>query len=125
VFVDHVQGDAYAAPSSVRCRIPIGRVKFPDEFPHPWKDPVQNRAAADYLQRVLNSLLRGSPDGDWTQSNVKKAGWGSSKGGDIQIDEPGQCVLQRFLIKYFVKTIDLKLCCADRLWINKIILEKS
>jgi hypothetical protein len=32
IFVDHVQGDAYAAPSSVRVRIPQSRAKIPDQY---------------------------------------------------------------------------------------------
>ncbi|CAD7957772.1 unnamed protein product [Amoebophrya sp. A120] len=100
VYVDHVQGDAYAPPSHVRVRIPAAVAKWPDaflldNFRKDKKTKVKNLAAADFVQRVVNDYLRGGSGVDWTEVAEKNAGWSSSKGGDIQVDRPSQFVLQR------------------------------
>ncbi|CAD7957136.1 unnamed protein product [Amoebophrya sp. A25] len=92
VFVDHVQGDAYAPPSHVRVRIPMSLAGHPAPF---HTDATKNRAATDFMQRVLNDYLRGGYGVDFTQAAVGGGGWSSSKGGDIQVDRPSQFVLQR------------------------------
>lgn len=81
VFVDHVQGDAYAPPSMVRCRIPAANARYPADYA---TDKTKNRAVCDFLQRSLNDLLRGGSGTDWTVT-APKGGWSSSKGGDIQV----------------------------------------
>lgn len=55
---------------------------------------VRNTATCDFITRVLSDLLRGGRGTDWTET-VKGGGWSSSKGGDLQIDTPGQYVLER------------------------------
>jgi len=55
---------------------------------------VQNTALCDFVTRVLSDLLRGGGGTDWTQA-VRGGGWSSSKGGDLQVDTPGQYVIER------------------------------
>ncbi|CAK0816957.1 unnamed protein product, partial [Prorocentrum cordatum] len=42
----------------------------------------------------MADMLRGGTGTDWTQA-VSGGGWGGSKGGDVNIDAPGQYVLPR------------------------------
>mmetsp|Transcript_23191 Transcript_23191/g.64806 ORF Transcript_23191/g.64806 Transcript_23191/m.64806 type:complete len:641 (-) Transcript_23191:76-1998(-) len=92
IFVDHVQGDAYAAPSMFRLRMPASVSKYPPVYV---SDSTKNRAVCDFMQRVLSDLMRGGSGTDWTAKVSGGGGWSASKGGDLQIDTPCQFVLQR------------------------------
>eukprot|EP00403_Amphidinium_massartii_P031225 CAMPEP_0178388602 /NCGR_PEP_ID=MMETSP0689_2-20121128/9680_1 /TAXON_ID=160604 /ORGANISM="Amphidinium massartii, Strain CS-259" /LENGTH=626 /DNA_ID=CAMNT_0020009015 /DNA_START=116 /DNA_END=1992 /DNA_ORIENTATION=- len=92
VFFDRVQGDPYAPPSWVRVRVPARSANFPAEYVT--DSAVRNVALCDFLTRVLSDMLRGGTGTDWTKA-VAGEGWSGSKGGDVQIDTPGQYVLSR------------------------------
>eukprot|EP00392_Amoebophrya_sp_AT5.2_P001950 g1955.t1 len=109
VFVDHVQGDSYAPPSHVRVRFKHTHCSsfFPrellfDGLTREGRENMHlNRAACDFMQRLMFDYLRGKRLNEAADSSTGgggkggKGGWGSSKGGDIQIDTPSQFVLQR------------------------------
>ena len=118
VFVDHVQGDAYAPPSHFRLRLPAGQGPAAQHV-HTWSsDPVKNRAVCDFVLRVLSDLLRGGSGADWTKAAPKSSGWSSSKGGDIQVAFPSQFVLRRSAIvvteSYFEARMTLSLPARGR-----------
>lgn len=92
VFFDRVQGDPYAPPSWVRVRLPSSAAEFPAEYVT--KSHVRNTALCDFLTRVMADMLKGGTGTDWTTA-VSGGGWGGSKGGDVNIDAPGQYVLPR------------------------------
>ncbi|CAJ1434388.1 unnamed protein product [Effrenium voratum] len=92
VFFDRVQGDSYAPPSWVRVRVPMAAAGFLAAYVS--QSRIRNTALCDYVTRVLSDKLHGGDGTDWTQT-VKGGGWASSKGGDLQIDTPGQYVLER------------------------------
>uniref|UniRef100_A0A7S1W1F0 Uncharacterized protein n=1 Tax=Alexandrium catenella TaxID=2925 RepID=A0A7S1W1F0_ALECA len=92
VIFDRVQGDPYAPPSWVRVRIPSSSTKFPAEYVT--SSRVRNVALCDFLTRVLSDMLHGGTGTDWTKA-VSGGGWGGSKGGDINVDAPGQFVIPR------------------------------
>merc|ERR1719162_1950334 len=92
VYFDRVQGDPYAPPSWIRVRLPASNAKFPPELA--LQSRVRNIALCDFLTRVWSDMLRGGSGTDWTQA-VSGGGWGGSKGGDINIETPGQYVLPR------------------------------
>jgi len=82
LFVDHVQGDPFAAPSKLRIRIDWKEAGFPD-----WSIQSDSRRTAfrDYLTREFSKAAY----------RLSKGRRGSGKGGRISIDTPGQEVLDR------------------------------
>ncbi|MFO7987308.1 MAG: ABC-ATPase domain-containing protein [Desulfatiglandaceae bacterium] len=86
LYVDHVQGDPFAAPSKIRLRVPMERAAFP---PALFEEGVRRQALADYVARqVIRSLNTG-----------KGKGRGSGKSGLLSIDAGGQEVLARTACK--------------------------
>lgn len=81
LFVDHVQGDPFAAPSKMRLRVPQRRARIPAAL---YDGSVRRIALADYLARRAAEACR-------AQSERR----GSGKSGAIFIDAGGQEVLQR------------------------------
>jgi len=106
VFFDKVQGDPYAPPSWVRARLPMASAKFPLEYAT--QSQVRNTALCDYLSRVMSDMLHGGTGTDWTQA-VAGAGWSASKGGDVNIDAPGQFVLPRTCIVVTADYVEVRL----------------
>ena len=82
LFVDHVQGDPFAAPSKLRIRIDWKEAGFPD-----WSIQSDSRRTAfrDYLTREFSKAA----------FRLSKGRRGSGKGGRISIDTPGQEILDR------------------------------
>ena len=81
LFIDHVQGDPFAAPSRVCARIPI-RGKIPEEF---LSGPVELTAVEDFLGRRFKSL----------KARIVKGRRGIGKSGLIEIEAGSQKVLKR------------------------------
>ncbi len=81
-FIDHVQGDPFAAPSRVRVRVPMQVAKFPDNT---YNNRSREVGLRDHLTRQFGSACR---------RYGKKKG-GSGKSGTIGIDMPGQEVIER------------------------------
>lgn len=82
LFIDHVQGDPFAAPSRVRVRLPMPVAGFPN-------DTYGNRsrliALRDFLARAFSNECQ-------RFSNRSR---GSGKSGLIAMDKPGQEILER------------------------------
>ena len=82
LFVDHVQGDPFAAPSKLRLRIPQERARLPREW---FRTRARRIALRDYLARqARDAIRRESPDRR-----------GSGKSGSISVDAGAQEVLER------------------------------
>jgi predicted ABC-class ATPase len=109
VFFDRVQGDAYAPPSWIRARVPMSAAGFPKDLV--LGSRVRNTAVCDFLTRVLSDLLRGGGGTDWTQA-VQGGGWSSSKGGDLQVDTPGQFVIERTSVVANSKFVEARVTLA-------------
>lgn len=77
LWVDHVQGDPYAAPSRVRLRLPTG---LDQELT---ADPVSRVAAEDWLLRRFAEAV------------ARPRRRGSGRSGAIELLRPGQEVLKR------------------------------
>ncbi len=82
LYIDHVQGDPYAAPSKMRIRLDNSAAGFPQETYSP---EVRKTASRDYITRAFHKAVKKSSSG----------GRGSGKSGLIQIDAPGQEIIQR------------------------------
>ncbi|MCF6097105.1 ABC-ATPase domain-containing protein [Thermovorax subterraneus] len=85
LYIDHVQGDPYAAPSRVRLRVDMKRAGFPAEL---FKTPVRTTALEDFLAREVAAVIRKLP---------RVHGTGGS--GEIYIDKGGQEILKRTAVK--------------------------
>lgn len=79
LWIDHVQGDPFAAPSRVRVEIPSSVASFPA-----WACQPGPRAAglASHLARAFA-----------TSASERSGGSGSGRSGEIRMEKPGQQVL--------------------------------
>jgi len=82
LFIDHVQGDPYAAPSKLRLRVPQTSAALPAEL---FDNPVRRLALEDLLARRVRDSI-GSRGGDRG---------GSGRNAPIAVDAGAQEVLQR------------------------------
>lgn len=78
----YVQGDPFASPSMVAVRMSQEKASFPQDS---FRGSVRKRAAADHITRSLCRVLN-------RNAGKRK---GSGKSGMLQIDGPGQEVLER------------------------------
>ncbi len=81
LFVDYVQGDPFAAPSRMRARVPMKVAGFPKDT---YSTKSREVALRDFLTRRFGETCRRS----------EKKG-GSGKSGVIDIDMPGQELVER------------------------------
>jgi len=82
LFIDHVQGDPYAAPSRMRVRVPGMHAQFPKEN---FSNRSREIALRDFLTRRFFSAVK----------RFCKGNRGLGKSGVITIDRPGQEILER------------------------------
>lgn len=82
LFVDHVQGDPFAAPSRFRTRVPLTVAGFP---PTTRANRSRTVALRDFLARAFSDACRQASD----------RSRGSGKSGLISMDRPGQEILER------------------------------
>ena len=88
VFIDKIQSDPFAPPSRCHLRVPMGTARFP---PDTYNNHVRRTALCDLLTRAFCRLVkRGGLD-----QAAAGQGWSGPKGGDLQMDTPGQQVLER------------------------------
>jgi predicted ABC-class ATPase len=82
LFIDHVQGDPFAAPSRIRARVPLDRAGFP---PSLYNRGIRKIALGDYIARQFRRALH----------EVVRGQRGMGKSGLIDIDSGGQEILER------------------------------
>ena len=87
LFIDHVQGDPFAAPSKIRVRVPMRVAGLPPELS---SSRVRCTALEDFLAREVRRQL---------PSRSERASAGSGKSGLIAIDAGGQEVLERSAVR--------------------------
>lgn len=81
LFIDHVQGDPFAAPSRVRVQVEPDTAGYP---PHTFSSSARSTALASYLAEEFSTAVK-------SLSGRR----GSGKSGLLEIDCPGQEVLKR------------------------------
>jgi predicted ABC-class ATPase len=95
LWIDHVQGDPFAAPSRLRARLPMEVAALPAEL----RDaPVRRIALADRLARELRRATRGKVDGR-----------GSGRSGRIFVDAGGQEILERTAVVVTAEWVEARL----------------
>jgi predicted ABC-class ATPase len=104
LFIDHIQGDPFAAPSKLRVRVSAQEAALPEDLTVPG---IRRIALADFLARSVQAAIRGVGNSarETTRENFRRrrpeqrGGRGSGKSGQIFIDAGGQEVLERTAIK--------------------------
>lgn len=92
LFVERAQSDPFAPPT--RCRVIVDATKaaFP---PNLYSNRVRSIALSDYLLRTLyNNCKRLGAD-----NAMSGQGWSGPKGGDLQVLEPCQHVLEQSAVR--------------------------
>ena len=82
LFIDHVQGDPFAAPSLLRVRVPQSSAQFPSEL---FSNRARRIALEDFVTRAFGAACRGR----------RHDGRGSGKSGQIFTAQCSQEVLER------------------------------
>ncbi|KAF6256247.1 hypothetical protein COO60DRAFT_1640911 [Scenedesmus sp. NREL 46B-D3] len=85
LFVDHCQGDPYAAPSRLRVQVPAAVAALPPEL---WSSKLRRIALADWLARKLAAEANRASAAAAGQAQ----GWHGAKGGDVTVDLPGEAL---------------------------------
>lgn len=95
LHIDHVQGDPFAAPSRVRARIFQSVARFPQDT---YSDNSRRAGLCDYLTRIFGRTIR----------RVVKGSRGTGKSGLIDIDTPGQEILERTTVLVNDKWVEVR-----------------
>jgi len=96
LFVDHVQGDPFAAPSKLRLRVPQSQALLP---PGLFQNTVRRIALQDFLARQVDRIIRRTVQGRR----------GTGKSGLICVDAGGQEVLERTAIVVGPRWVEARL----------------
>jgi len=109
--VDHVQGDPFATPSRVRVMVPLARAGFPRELR---EGATRERAFCDLLTRRMHAACGGVST---------RAGTGKS--GLIDIDHPGQEVLERTSVNVTPDAIEARVMVGLPAAGRRILADKA
>ncbi len=82
LYLDHVQGDPFAAPSLLRVRVAQQQAGFPPDL---YSSHVRKVALQDYLTRQFHAAIR----------RFVKGNRGTGKSGMVAVDVGGQEILER------------------------------
>ena len=96
LFVDHVQGDPFAAPSRLRVRLPMRQAMLPTAL---WENPLRRLGLSDFLARVASEEV----------AHRDPARTGSGRSGTIRIDAGGQEILERSAVAIEPESVELRL----------------
>lgn len=96
LFIDHVQGDPFAAPSKLRVRVPMRQACLPAEL---FADPAGHLAMCDYLARSVRRALYAAG------SQAR----GSGKSGQVAVDAGAQEVLERSAVVLTEQWVEVRL----------------
>ena len=99
LYIDHVQGDPFAAPSKVRVRVPQRIAGLPEEMFALLSNLPRRVALADFLAREVHKAIRRTADG----------ARGSGKSGLITIDAGAQEVLERTAVIVSCECVEARL----------------
>ncbi len=96
LYIDHVQGDPFAAPSKVRIRLPMSVAQLPADL---FGNRVRRIALEDFLARQVRQNI----------ARIVKDVRGSGKSGVVRIDAGGQEVLERTAVRLTADWVEARL----------------
>ena len=111
LFIEHVQGDPFAAPSALRIFVPHSKAKFPERY---YWDKCSKVALQDALLRRFAEI----------SAKFCYQAKGSGKSGVIQVSHCGQEVLERTACEITKEGIHIRGFPANGRTINSGELEK-
>ena len=114
LFIEHVQGDPFAAPSALRIFVPHSKAKFPERY---YWDKCSKVALQDALLRRFAEI----------SAKFCYQAKGSGKSGVIQVSHCGQEVLERTACEITKEGIHIRFFVgfpANGRTINSVELEK-
>jgi hypothetical protein len=88
LVVQHAQSDPFAPPTRCYVSVPLASAGFPA---HCFANKVREIAFRDYITRRFAAAARHLG----ADQRTEDGGWHGQKGGELQIDLPGQHVLER------------------------------
>jgi predicted ABC-class ATPase len=91
LFCEKAQSDPFAAPTRCRIVIDAAHAGFPRNL---YSNRTRSIALGDYLLRVLHGACK-RLGADTSMSGSGGGGWSGNKGGDIQVLEPCQSILEQ------------------------------
>lgn len=92
LHIEHVQGDPYAAPSRLRLEVPGAVADLP---PASYATPSRSRGTATFLARAFERAARADGAASGIAGSDHRRDDGSHRDGYVEIDCPGQHVLER------------------------------
>jgi len=96
LFVDHVQGDPFAAPSKIRVRVPQANARLAADL---FSNRIRRVAFEDFLTRATAAVIR----------RVVKGDRGIGGSGRISIDSGRQEILERSAMKVTPEFVEARL----------------
>lgn len=99
LFIDHVQGDPFAAPSRLRVRVKQEVAQIPGWA---FENPHRQMACCDFMTRTFAKAIRKYAEG-------KR---GSGKSGLFAVDVPGQQVLKRTSCLVNEDFVEIRFVCG-------------
>jgi predicted ABC-class ATPase len=96
LFIDHVQGDPFAAPSRLRVRVAQDAARLPPDL---FATRTRRIALEDFLARQVQAAIR----------QVAQGRRGSGKSGMVSIDSGGQEVLERTAVVVTPQWVEARL----------------
>ncbi|MFC1745465.1 ABC-ATPase domain-containing protein [Candidatus Riflebacteria bacterium] len=82
LFIDHVQGDPFATPSKIRCRVPASQAAIPETL---FNNPIRTLGLESFLVRLVKIAI----------GRLVHTHRGMGKSGLIEVDVGGQQVIKR------------------------------
>ena len=105
LYVDKIQSDPFAPPSRCHLRVPMSTARFP---PDTFSNYARKIALCDLLTRAFCRVAkRGGLD-----QAAQGQGWSGPKGGDLQMDAPGQQVIERTSVLVTAEYVEARFTVA-------------
>lgn len=95
LYIDHVQGDPFAAPSRLRVHVPLSKTGFPSSL---FSRRIKRIAFQDFISRRFET----------TQRKLVKGHRGSGRGGLISIDSGNQEILERSAVSIDAQGMEVR-----------------
>ena len=95
LYIDHVQGDPFAAPSRLRVHVPLLKTGFPSSL---FSRRIKRIAFQDFISRRFEA----------TQGKLVKGHRGSGRSGLISIDSGNQEILERSAVSIDAQGVEVR-----------------
>ncbi len=104
---DHIQGDPFAAPSRLRVRLAAAEARFPDwaTSPEPRRLALEHELARHFAESCAALRSRAGSSGSGGSG-------GSGKSGLLDLDSPGQEVLEQTAVRWLGDAVEARFRCG-------------